>query len=120
MKKRLIGIVVLILVLGGLFTAMALRKPKAPPPTSQEIWASEGIPVETGVVIRGDMEQTVEITGDINALTKVTLSAKVPGRLARVTVREGDSVSPGMTVAVLDQADALSNLKQAEAGLQAA
>lgn len=120
MKRTLTVVVAIALVLAGLFGAMALRKPKAPPPSTKEIWAREGIPVQTGMVVRGDMEQTVQVTGDINALSKVTLSAKVPGRIAQVFVREGDRVTPGMTIATLDQADALSNVKQAEAGLQSA
>ncbi len=120
MKKTFLILIAIVVVIGGLFGAMAARRPKAPPPSTQEIWAKEGIPVETGVVTRGDMEQTVEVTGDINALTKVTLSAKVGGRLVQVLVREGDVVSPGSVVAILDQADALSNLKQAQAGLQSA
>lgn len=106
--------------MGALYTTMALRAEKAPPPTTEEIWNKEGTPVTVAQVIRGDMEQTVDVTGDINALNKVALSAKIPGRVAQIHVREGDVVSPGMTVIVLDQEDAQSNLKQAEAGLQVA
>lgn len=120
MKRTLISAIVIALVIGGLFAAMAVRKEKPAPPTTQDIWAKEGIPVETGTVIIGDMQQAVQVTGDISALSKVTLSAKVAGRVVQVLVREGDRVSVGTTVAILDQADALSNLKQADAGLQAA
>lgn len=120
MKKKLTTFILIVFVLGGLFVAMAVRMPKPPPPSTREIWAKEGIPVETGTAVIGDMEQTVEVTGDIAAMTKVVLSSKIPGRIARVLVREGDKVAPGTTVAILDQADALANLEQAEAALQAA
>ncbi|MDH7600939.1 MAG: efflux RND transporter periplasmic adaptor subunit [Armatimonadota bacterium] len=120
MRQKITAILLIILVLVGLWVASAIRKPKAPPPTTQQIWKKEGVPVEIARVILGDMEKTVEVTGDINALTKATLSAKIPGRIAQVYVREGDRVSAGMVIAVLDQQDALANLRQAQAALDAA
>lgn len=120
MKNRLIAIVVIVLVIVGLFATAKVRKPKPPQPTTQEIQAIDGIPVTTAKITTGAMEQTVEVTGDINALDKVTLSSKIQGRVAKVFAREGDSVSRGQTIVLLDQQDALSSVKQAEAGLRAA
>ena len=120
MKKTVTIALLFIVVFGGLLLAMKARAPQAPPPTTQEIWADAGIPVETDAVILGDMEQTVEVTGDINALNSVTISAKIPGRIASVYAREGDTVSKGMTIVTLDQEDAISNLQQAQAGLESA
>ncbi len=120
MRRTLIVILIVVIVVAGLLAASKARKPKPPQPTTQQIWSKEGIPVETASVSIGDMDRTVEITGDINALTKATLSAKIPGRVQQVFAREGDAVSAGTTVAVLDQQDALSNLQQARAGLDAA
>ena len=120
MKKTVITAVIIALVLIVLFGAMKLRAPKNPPATTQEIWASNGIPVETSNTIIGDMENIVEITGDIDALKKATLSAKIPGRVANVYKFEGDSVRQGETIILLDQQDALSNVQQAEGGLRSA
>jgi RND family efflux transporter MFP subunit len=119
--KRLVIIALALLVLiGGLYGAMRIRAPKAPPPGTQEIWADQGVPVTVGAVRMGDMEDLVEVTGDINALNRVTLSAKVSGRVAKVFVREGDPVAQGMTVVLLDSEDAGSALEQAQAGLETA
>ncbi len=120
MRQKILVILLVVLVLGGLWGASVIRRPKAPPPTTQQVWKKQGVPVETARVILGDMEKVVEVTGDINALTKAVLSAKIPGRIAQVYVREGDRVHAGMVVAVLDQQDALANLRQAEAALDAA
>ncbi|MCE5313569.1 MAG: efflux RND transporter periplasmic adaptor subunit [Armatimonadota bacterium] len=120
MKKTIIALIIIILALGGLYAAKSARAPKTPPPNSKEIWAKEGIPVETAAIVRGDMEQTVEVTGDIKALDEMVLSAKIPGRVAGVYAREGDSVSKGMTVVALDADDAQSNLRSAEASLESA
>lgn len=120
MRKTLIVALIIICAVGGLFIASKVRAPKPPPPTTQQTWAEKGIPVETAVVSRGDMEQTVEVTGDINALDRVTLSAKIAGRVAQVTAREGDRVSRGQIIVVLDQQDLLSNLQTARGGLETA
>ncbi|MGQ9454728.1 MAG: efflux RND transporter periplasmic adaptor subunit [Armatimonadota bacterium] len=120
MRNRPIGIILVVLLIGGLWVASAVRRPKTPPPTTLEIWKKEGIPVETSSVVVGDMAKTVEVTGDINALKKATLSAKIPGRVVQVFFREGDLVSAGSVVAVLDQQDALANLRQAQSALDAA
>lgn len=119
--KRVVTIaLVIVIVLGGLYWFAAKRAPKPPPPSTQDIWAARGVPVTVSTVSIGNMEELVEVTGDINALNRVTLSAKVSGRVAKVFVREGDPVAQGMTVVLLDQADALSALEQAQAGLETA
>jgi HlyD family secretion protein len=119
-KRNLAVVLIIVLAVGGLFAAMKKQAPKKAPPTTAQIWAQNGIPVQTAVVTRGDMEQTVEVTGDINALDKVTLSAKIAGRVAQVNAREGDTVSRGQTIIVLDQQDLLSNLVSARGGLETA
>lgn len=118
-KTAIIGLVIVV-VLGGLYMTMIARRPKAPKPTTSQIWASEGIPVEIDRITSGDMEQTVEVTGDITALNKVTLSAKISGRVAMVNAREGDPISAGQIVIRLDQQDLLSSLQQARGGLESA
>ena len=62
----------------------------------------------------------MQVTGDIDALSNVTLSSKIQGRLISVLVREGDKVNQGQTVAMLDQDDAYSNLRTAQGGLESA
>ena len=120
MKQKIIALVVIVIIVGGLFAAARKQKPKPMPPTTQQKWAANGVPVQTDTITRGDMVQTIEVTGDINALEKVTLSAKIQGRVSAVTAREGESISRGMTVITLDQQDARSNLQQAQAALETA
>lgn len=120
MKQRLAAILVIVFIIGGLVVAMKVRTPKPPPPTTGEIWKESGVPVEVAATIRGNMDQLVEVTGDISALDKVTLSSKVAGRVAQVMMREGDPVKQGQTIIMLDQEDALSGLKEAQGALRAA
>ncbi len=120
MKTKLIVAVLIILVIGALFGAMKLREKKAPSPSTGEIWAKEGTPVETAAVFTGSMAKSIETTGDIQALEKISLSAKIPGRIANFGFREGERVAAGTVVATLDQQDALNNLRQAQSGLDSA
>ncbi|MCX6344754.1 MAG: efflux RND transporter periplasmic adaptor subunit [Armatimonadetes bacterium] len=120
MRKIITIVLIVVVVVGGLTMAAIKNKPKAPPPTTKEIQADQGIPIETAVITTGNIEQSVEITGSLAALDQVTLSSKVPGRLAAVYVREGDSISAGQVVAMLDQDDAKRSLESAQEGMQSA
>lgn len=115
-----VAVLIIVVALAGLYGTMKKRAPKPPPPSSQQIWADQGVPVSVSVITRGDMEDAVEVTGDINALNRVTLSAKIQGRVVRVSAREGEYVAQGQTVVFLDQADAMAALDQAQAGLETA
>ncbi len=120
MRKIFVILLLLIVVIGGLGLAMKRNAPKPPKPSAKERWAQSGVPIETAVINTGDMEQTVEVTGNITALDKVTLSSKVAGRLAAMYVREGDRVRAGQVVAMLDQDDARHSLDSAQEGLRSA
>lgn len=113
-------IAIIVIIMGGLFAASKARAPKDAAPTTSEIWQQDGVPVDTAVVSIGDMERTVEVTGNISALKDVTVSAKVPGRVADVKVREGDAVGAGQVVVTLDRDDAASQLESAHGALLAA
>jgi RND family efflux transporter MFP subunit len=120
MKRNLTIIIVFVAIIAALFAVAAARKPKPPTPTTQRIWQESGVPVEISTATLGEMDESVQITGDLNALNCAVISAKNSGRLISVSVREGDRVSRGQTVAVLDQSDALSNHQTAQAGLASA
>jgi RND family efflux transporter MFP subunit len=62
----------------------------------------------------------VEATGALHARQSATLSAQVIGRVQQVLVREGDSVSAGQTLVLLDDATLKSAADQAEAAVTAA
>src|SRR5512144_1057595 len=66
-------------------------------------WAfrPEPIPVETAEVRRGLFEQTIEEDGKTRVRERYVVSAPVAGRLARPSLKAGDAVRAGTTVAVL-------------------
>lgn len=82
--------------------------------------ATAATPVEVKSSMRGTVIHWVPVSGSLVALDDVPLSSRVNGRLARVFVRESDSVSAGQVVAELDMADQRSQLRVAESAVQVA
>jgi HlyD family secretion protein len=53
-------------------------------------------------------------------VTRVDIASKLPGRVAQIRVKEGDSVQKGESIAVLDTAELLAQLAGAKAAIQRA
>lgn len=80
---------------------------QAPPPKS----------VETIVLTSGTGKRQVRLLGQVEAGESATISPQLDGTVQRVLVREGDRVTPGMTIAILDDADSRLALAEAQARL---
>lgn len=76
--------------------------------------------VETDVVRRGDVAQTVSVTGRLAPTVYADLSFLRSGRVDRISVKEGDTVKAGQTVAFLDGAVLRSELNAAIVALSIA
>ncbi|MBZ0270030.1 efflux RND transporter periplasmic adaptor subunit [bacterium] len=59
------------------------------------------------------------IQGEVEA-TQIDVSAKIPGRVDSILVREGDRVGPGQLLVVLESPEIRAKLKQAAAAARAA
>jgi RND family efflux transporter MFP subunit len=73
--------------------------------------------VQTITVERTPLERTVNVLGSLAAYDHVTLSAKVSGRVARLTVDFGSVVEEGQTLAQIEPRDYQLQVQQAEAAL---
>jgi HlyD family secretion protein len=107
-----------LLAAAGIAAAAALAWAFAPAPVA----------VETAAVERGLFEESVEEDGRTRLRDRYTISSPVTARVARITLREGDGVRAGDTVAVLTPVvpgmvderstqEAQARLKGAEAGV---
>jgi HlyD family secretion protein len=63
------------------------------------------------------IERTVSISGTLDADERVTLSAKVPGRLASISVDMASAVQEGQALAELERVDYQLKVEQAAAAL---
>lgn len=89
------------------------------------------IEVESAVIKQGHFEQSIEEDGRTRLKDRYTVSAPVAARVARIVLREGDSVAAGDVVAVLTPVmssmvdersarEATARLKAAVAGVERA
>lgn len=108
-----IAIVVLLAAVGG--GAMVAQSRSAAPKAE----------LRTASVTRGNVTQTVTVSGSVNASGQARLAFKTGGRLAQVYVTTGQTVTPGQPLAKLDTTDletalatAQQNLANAQASYQ--
>ncbi|NMC21930.1 MAG: HlyD family efflux transporter periplasmic adaptor subunit [Thermogutta sp.] len=93
------------------------------------VWSARryGVPGPAGAGVGGDWRarlwgeaaaQTWELHGNVE-IRETRLGFKVPGRIARLHVDEGDSVRPELLLAELEQVEFVDAVHQAEAALEA-
>lgn len=75
---------------------------------------------DVATVTAGVIAATVNATGSVDPIARVSLSFETGGRVTGVLVDEGQAVSKGEALAQLDSADVRLSLRQAEASLQSA
>lgn len=102
-NRLLLAAAIVALIAGGVF--WATRKPAAPS-------------MATSPVSRGDLEQTVDATGVIDAYKLVSVGAQASGQIKVLKVQLGDVVKQGDLIAEIDSVTQENSLKNAEAALE--
>ena len=83
--------------------------------------AAEGAAVvKTYKVVRQKISEKIAYTGTLEASRKTSITPEVGGKIARILVREGDSVKAGQVLAELETESTRLQLRQAEAGVAVA
>ena len=117
-KSKLPGWLLAILLLGagGLVWRQTFT-PSSAPKAQTVTQAPLPRAVTTIALTSGTGNRQVRLLGQVEAGERTTLSPQIDGRVQRVLVREGDLVTAGMTVAILDDADSRLALAEAQARL---
>jgi RND family efflux transporter MFP subunit len=78
------------------------------------------VPVEVMVASKMDLDKEVEMTGETEAGTEVSVAPKlqIPARVKAIHVQAGQSVSKGSVLIELDDTDASNDVRRAEATLE--
>ena len=106
MRKTSVIIVVLAVIAGLSFTADRTLGTGAQATTAN---------LQTGVVERGTIVATVNGTGSLVPQSRVNLTFRMAGRVARILVEEGEPVQTGEVLAELEIADLEPQMAQAQA-----
>ena len=77
-------------------------------------------PVRTVTVEKGEVGDSVVLTGDIRAENEVNLAFRIGGRIIERKGGVGDKVEPDQVLAKLDPQDELNGVRSAQAALTAA
>ncbi len=94
-------------IVSSLFIPTTETNTQTPPPK----------PVETVLLSSGEGNRQIRLLGQVEAGAKATLSSQVSGTVEKILVKEGDKVTQGMIVAILDDADGKIALAEAQARL---
>jgi membrane fusion protein, multidrug efflux system len=108
-----------VLVVGsGVVVHHRTRAMQAPVPSeTTEPAVLELAPRETVTVRRADLQQTIRLSGTTQAADQVVVRSQLAAKVADISVREGDAVTKGETIATLDIADVKAQLDQRLAAL---
>ncbi|WP_052250684.1 MULTISPECIES: efflux RND transporter periplasmic adaptor subunit [Pantoea] len=71
----------------------------------------------TATVHRGNIENSVLATGQIDAIRRVNVGAQVSGQVKSLNVKQGDFVLKGQLIASIDDVQQRNDLRNAEAAL---
>ncbi|HEX2924380.1 MAG TPA: efflux RND transporter periplasmic adaptor subunit, partial [Chloroflexota bacterium] len=82
--------------------------------------AAGGIAVKTAKATEGSISANLTYTGDVKAVTQVTVQPKGSGRIEQLLVDVGSKVKKGDVIAQLDSASLKAQVSQARANLAAA
>lgn len=72
------------------------------------------------VVSRGDVRETVQASGEIQARTRVNIGTNVAGEIKAIFVKDGQEVAAGQPLVSIDRVRVQEQLRQVEAVLQSA
>jgi len=103
-KKKIIWTIIIILIIAIISWFIFARN-------------NSSVSLQTTNASKQNLEQTVLATGQVVSGTSLELSFQGSGTVKQVYIKEGDKVYAGQTLAILDQALALANLKIAQGSL---
>ena len=111
--KRILGFLFIVALLGNAILGCGR-------PQSKDDEGEADIPVQVATVSLGNVVQSLTYNGDINAEFEVKVFSKIPDRIEKFYVDEGNYVSKGDSIAKIYAATIEQAVRQAEAGLLAA
>ncbi len=114
--KTLLIAAMAVVVSGGCVNRAAQQQAKR----TQAIVTDQTKEVAVEPAISKTLTETLPITGEVTTSDDASVGAKLPGKIISVLVRDGDSVSAGQVIAVLDSSNQNIQIQQAQAQVNGA
>jgi multidrug efflux system membrane fusion protein len=86
-----------------------------PPPTVKK--GEGGVPVSVATAVQKDVPLDIQVIGNVEAYSGITIKAQITGQLTKVHFREGDYVKKGDHLFTIDPRPFEAQLSQAEANV---
>lgn len=116
-KKAIILVSVIVVILAGIIGYRIYSNMQAGKERAGRVSQGQAVAVEIATVGRRDVMPVLTFSSNLEPVWSADISSKVDARIDRLTVDEGDTVSAGMTVAVLDMGELSAQVIQAEGNL---
>ena len=122
--RRIILFLILI-ILGGVGTSLALRPKAVTKPAGAEIPTAVAVPTlefmpsEIFTAQPLELQQTLSLSGALRAVNMSSVKARVAAEVREIPVREGDAVRAGQIVARMDSTEYQARVDQARGTLNA-
>jgi len=117
MRKRVI-IIVIIAIIAVLVANRMWQQSKRPASKSiAELQSEKGIPVSVEPVRRGEITESVQLTGTVEGIVQSDLISRVTERVVRVPVSQGQQVRKGQLLVEFDTTNPMAQYHQAKAAL---
>ena len=116
MKKFGIIILIILIALAAIFIRTVTRRQRG----ETEAVAATIKAVEVMKAPRGEIRSELQLSGTIEANSRVIVFPEVPGKIIQMDVDEGARVTKGQTLAVIEHTELALQVRQAEAALRAA
>ncbi|MCI0488445.1 MAG: efflux RND transporter periplasmic adaptor subunit [Blastocatellia bacterium] len=121
MKKLRIKHLVIILFIAVLLGVLGFRIFQAVKSESQQNGGRPGgsrmQTVQTGVVSRGTLAETITLTGPLRAKEQVDVNPKVSGRIVQMKVDTGQVVKEGSLIALIEDAEIQEQVERSKAAM---
>ncbi len=106
-KKTIIFVLIGIIIAGSVFYSKFFGQPK-----------ETEIPVSIGKVEKRDIEETVIVDGPVQGSETAEVTSVLNSKILQINVKEGDYVTKGQVLAVLDGTDIQNDIRQAQDRLE--
>ena len=122
-RRRVIGALVVVVVIGGLAGTVALRAAKKSADAADakaQTATLEFAAGELATVTPAALPRWLPVSGTLQPVRQATVKAKVSGDVRQITVRDGDSVQVGQMLVRVDTADLDARVLERQGQLQSA